>query len=31
MLIDISYAGPQAHEIFNVALHREYPLGSVFI
>jgi hypothetical protein len=31
MLIDVSYAGPQAHGIINVALHREYSLGIVFI
>jgi hypothetical protein len=29
--IDISYAAPQAHGIINVAHHREYPLGIVFI
>jgi hypothetical protein len=29
--VDISYAAPQAHEIMNVALHREYSLGIVFI
>jgi hypothetical protein len=28
---DASYAAPQAHGIVNVALHREYPLGIVFI
>jgi hypothetical protein len=28
---DISYAAPQAHEIVNVALHREYSLGIVFL
>jgi hypothetical protein len=31
MLIDVSYAAPQAHEIVNVALHWEYSLGIVFI
>jgi hypothetical protein len=31
MLIDICYAALQAHEIINVALHREYSLGIVFI
>jgi hypothetical protein len=29
--IDVSYAAPQAHEIINVALHREYSPGIVFI
>jgi hypothetical protein len=28
--VDVSYAVPQAHEIVNVALHREYSLGIVF-
>jgi hypothetical protein len=31
MLVDISYAAPQAHGIVNVALHREYSLGTIFI
>jgi hypothetical protein len=31
LVIDISYAAPQVHEIVNVALHREYHLGIVFI
>jgi hypothetical protein len=31
MLVDISYAAPQAHIIVNVALHREYSLSIVFI
>jgi hypothetical protein len=31
MLVDVSYAAPQAHKIVNVALHREYSLGIVFI
>jgi hypothetical protein len=31
MLIDVSYATPQAHRIVNVALHREYSPGIVFI
>jgi hypothetical protein len=31
MLVDVSYAAPQAHGIVNVALHREYSLGIVFI
>jgi hypothetical protein len=30
MLIDISYAAPQGHEIVN-ALHQEYSLGIIFI
>jgi hypothetical protein len=29
--VDISYAAPQAHGIVNVALHREYSPGIVFI
>jgi hypothetical protein len=29
--VDVSYAAPQAHGIVNVALHREYYLGIVFI
>jgi hypothetical protein len=29
--VDYLYAAPQAHEIVNVALHREYPPGIVFI
>jgi hypothetical protein len=31
MLVDVSYVAPQAHRIVNVTLHREYPLGIVFI
>jgi hypothetical protein len=31
MLVDVSYAAPQAHGIVNVALHREYSVGIVFI
>jgi hypothetical protein len=31
MLVDVNYAAPQEHEIINVALQREYPLGIVFI
>jgi hypothetical protein len=30
-VIDVSYAAPQAHEIVNVALHREYSTCIVFI
>jgi hypothetical protein len=30
-IVDVSYAAPQAHGIVNVALHREYSLGIVFI
>jgi hypothetical protein len=26
-----SYAAPQAQQIINVALHREYSIGIVFI
>jgi hypothetical protein len=29
--VDVSYAAPQAHKIINVALHREYPPGIIFI
>jgi hypothetical protein len=29
--VDVSYEAPQAHEIINVELHREYPLGIVLI
>jgi hypothetical protein len=31
MLIDVSYAAPQAHGIINVALHPDYSLGIIFI
>jgi hypothetical protein len=31
MLVDVSYAAPQAHKIVIVTLHREYPPGIVFI
>jgi predicted nicotinamide N-methyase len=31
MLVDVSYAAPQAHKIINVALHWEYSPGIVFI
>jgi hypothetical protein len=31
VLVDISYAAPQAHKIVNEALHREYSLGIVFV
>jgi hypothetical protein len=31
MPIDISYVAPQAHDIVNAALHREYSPGIVFI
>jgi hypothetical protein len=31
LTIDVSYAAPQAHEIVNVALHREYFPGIIFI
>jgi hypothetical protein len=31
MLIDVSYVVPQAHGIVNVAFHRDYSLGIVFI
>jgi superfamily II RNA helicase len=29
--VDVSYAAPQAHKIVNVALHRMYSPGIVFI
>jgi hypothetical protein len=29
--VDVLYAAPQAHGIVNVALHREYSLGIIFI
>jgi hypothetical protein len=31
MLIDVLYAAPQVHGTVNVALHREYPPGIIFI
>jgi hypothetical protein len=31
MLVDVSYAAPQAHVIVNVALHQEYSPDIVFI
>jgi hypothetical protein len=31
MIVDVSYAAPQAHRIINVALHQEYSLGIVFV
>jgi hypothetical protein len=31
MLFDVSYVAPQTHGIVNVALHREYSPGIVFI
>jgi hypothetical protein len=31
MLVDVSYAAPQAHGIVNVVLHREYSPGIEFI
>jgi hypothetical protein len=30
-IVDISYAAPQVYGIVNVALHREYSLGIIFI
>jgi hypothetical protein len=30
-LCDVSYAAPQVHGIVNVAIHREYSLGTIFI
>jgi hypothetical protein len=29
--VDVLYAAPQVHGIVNVALHREYSLGIIFI
>jgi hypothetical protein len=29
--VDVFYTALQAHKIINVALHREYSLGTVFI
>jgi hypothetical protein len=31
MIVDVSYAAPQAHRIVTVILHVEYPPGIVFI
>jgi hypothetical protein len=31
MLANVSYAAPQAHGIVNVALHREYSPGIIFM
>jgi hypothetical protein len=31
VILDVSYAALQAHGIVNVALHREYPPGIIFI
>jgi hypothetical protein len=31
MLVDISYAAPQVHRIVNVAFHRDYSPGIIFI
>jgi hypothetical protein len=31
VVVDVSYAGPQAHGIVNAALHREYSPGIIFI
>jgi hypothetical protein len=31
VVIDISYAAPQAHEIINAALHREYSRYRIYI
>jgi hypothetical protein len=30
-VVDVSIAAPQAHRIVNIALHREYSPGIVFI
>jgi hypothetical protein len=29
--VDVSYVAPQVHRIVNVALHREYSPGIIFI
>jgi hypothetical protein len=29
--VEVSYVPPQAQKIVNVALHREYSLGIIFI
>jgi hypothetical protein len=29
--VEVSYVAPQAQKIVNVALHREYSLGIIFI
>jgi hypothetical protein len=31
MLVNVSYAAPQAHGIVNIALHREYSPGIILI
>jgi hypothetical protein len=31
LIVDVSYPAPQAHRIVNVALHREYSPGMIFI
>jgi hypothetical protein len=31
ILVDVSYAAPQVHEIVNVGIHREYSPGIIFI
>jgi predicted nicotinamide N-methyase len=31
MLVDVSYAAPQAHRNVNVELHQEYPPNIIFI
>jgi predicted nicotinamide N-methyase len=31
MLVDVSYAAPQAHGIISIAHHREYSPGIIFI
>jgi hypothetical protein len=30
MVVDVSYAALQVHEIVNVALHQEYAPGIIF-
>jgi hypothetical protein len=31
MLVDVCYVAPQLYEIINVALHREYSQGIMFL
>jgi hypothetical protein len=30
-IVDVLYAALQAHKIINVALHREYSLGIIYV
>jgi hypothetical protein len=31
VVVDVSYAAPQAHRIVNIVLHQEYPPSIIFI